>query len=325
MTKPLEMESVETGHMELGYTKIGHMDPENGETFVYLMDVRELLGRPWTAEDESRGIEPGEGDLRRIEELSEILSRERQEKIRANRFLRGKLLSLGAGLLLDYGLRMWRPESGCGSDEVAGLESVSGSGEPAGLESVHSLEEAVGLKSGCGSDEVVPLLRERDVTFVYGEQKKPCLRDYPHLHFNLSHSGTMAMAAFAGSEVGCDIEEMRKPNYQVVKRFFAPEEIRQVEKEADPEKKRELFYRFWTLKESFIKATGEGMQRPLDGFAFQLPRPSAFVSPGGEPLPYEFEEYSLPGYRAALCQIEPGRTVQWRVLSADDILRVCRP
>ena len=56
---------------------------------------------------------------------------------------------------------------------------------------------------------------------------------------------------------------------KIANRYFAPEESSIVHA-APPDQARHLFFRFWTLKEAFIKATGEGLIRPLDSFAFTL-------------------------------------------------------
>ncbi len=55
---------------------------------------------------------------------------------------------------------------------------------------------------------------------------------------------------------------------QVAKSLFAPEmqdDIMATESDAT---RIALFYRFWTLGEAFIKATGEGISQGLRSFAF---------------------------------------------------------
>ncbi|MDE5932051.1 MAG: hypothetical protein K2H40_06150, partial [Lachnospiraceae bacterium] len=47
-------------------------------------------------------------------------------------------------------------------------------------------------------------LCERNAAVIYGENGKPRLPQYPHIHFSLSHSGSRAMAVFADVETGCD-------------------------------------------------------------------------------------------------------------------------
>ena len=51
--------------------------------------------------------------------------------------------------------------------------------------------------------------------------------------------------------------------------FFAPEECQQVTQSIEPERKMKML-EFWTLKESYIKAVGQGLSIELDSFAFRL-------------------------------------------------------
>ena len=67
------------------------------------------------------------------------------------------------------------------------------------------------------------------------------------------------MCAISDCEVGCDVE-MIKDNTKVANRFFTGHEAELARDNA------EVFTRIWTLKESFIKATGEGLKRPLNSF-----------------------------------------------------------
>jgi 4'-phosphopantetheinyl transferase len=90
------------------------------------------------------------------------------------------------------------------------------------------------------------------------------------LHFNLSHSSEWVVCAVSRIPViGIDIERCNR-NVEVLRlarRFFSPREYRDVLARADEERKHR-FFDYWTLKESYIKARGEGISLGLDKFGF---------------------------------------------------------
>ena len=107
--------------------------------------------------------------------------------------------------------------------------------------------------------------------FVTGEFGKPALApDFREckLHFNISHTRGLVACAIARQEVGLDVERSdRTIDLDIARRYFAPEEVRLLSS-LPPGQQGNAFFRFWSLKEAFIKATGEGLSRPLDSFAF---------------------------------------------------------
>ena len=210
------------------------------EVYVYMMRV----DAPLTSENE--------------EMLKSRLSETRQEKIRKLRFEADKRLSLGAGLLLDYGLRRYG-------------------------------------------------LRERTETFATIENGKPCLVHHPEIQFNLSHSGSMVMAAFSSCPVGCDVEIKQRARMDVAKRFFAPAEQRVLLAAKTEEERDLLFSRLWTLKESYLKVGGQGMAMALDSFVIELGGQPRLVGESGKE--YRFQEFSLSDYCASVCvqRKEPGK------------------
>ncbi len=113
------------------------------------------------------------------------------------------------------------------------------------------------------------------VRINYGKNDKPALADTydsQEMHFNLSHSEGMAIYAFTGNrEIGIDIEQIRNiPDMeQIFERFFSPRE-NEVFSILSESKRKEAFFNCWTRKEAFIKATGDGLSRPLDGFDVSL-------------------------------------------------------
>lgn len=180
----------------------------------------------------------------------------------------------------------------------------------------------VGLLLNTGLKEYGLSGKEERVGFC--GNRKPYLMDHPEIHFNLSHSGTMVMAAFADREIGCDIEKNGKADFRVARRFFHEAEQADLEQQPDLDAKTDRFYRYWTLKESFLKVTGEGMRLAMNRFCIRLDEAGCPEEPGmsrnaggtGETIsveldgirqPYSFREWQLPGYHAALCVKEnPG-------------------
>lgn len=137
----------------------------------------------------------------------------------------------------------------------------------------------------------------------YGENQKPYLLDYPDIHYNLSHSGEMAMCIAADTEVGCDIEEINPHmNLGIAKRFFTTNEYEAIMREETEDKKKDMFFRLWTLKESFLKVTGLGMKLPLNSFEMIL-GDSIQVKYEGNLAAYEFREYCYEHYKAAVCRL----------------------
>ena len=46
---------------------------------------------------------------------------------------------------------------------------------------------------------------------AFGPHGKPFLRDYPHIHFNLSHCSRAALCVVGDAPVGCDVETVTTP------------------------------------------------------------------------------------------------------------------
>lgn len=100
--------------------------------------------------------------------------------------------------------------------------------------------------------------------------------DAASLTFNLSHSErTVVLALSCGCELGVDVEDLRPSvPLAVADRYFAAGEVRQL-RAVPIEARPQRFLDFWTLKESYIKARGQGLSLPLNGFEFELMRPGS--------------------------------------------------
>jgi 4'-phosphopantetheinyl transferase len=113
-----------------------------------------------------------------------------------------------------------------------------------------------------------------ELRFRYGAHGKPALADAGALdvRFNLSHSGDgTVLAVTRGRDLGIDLERLRSfDNFEdLAGRFFAPREVAALAEVPAGERVR-AFFACWTRKEAFIKASGEGLARPLDGFVVSL-------------------------------------------------------
>ena len=111
----------------------------------------------------------------------------------------------------------------------------------------------------------------RDLHFNYGAKGKPSLAG-ARIQFNASHSGDLALLAFTlDCELGVDAEVIRPmPDIEdIAKRFFSTEETAEL-MSLSAAQREQGFFLCWTRKEAYIKATGEGLSAPLDGFRVTL-------------------------------------------------------
>jgi 4'-phosphopantetheinyl transferase len=92
----------------------------------------------------------------------------------------------------------------------------------------------------------------------------------PDLRFNLSHTpGLVACAVTIGREVGVDVEYIgrRLTHDNIPERFFSAREVADL-RALPRDQQATVFFDYWTLKESYIKARGLGLALPLGQFTF---------------------------------------------------------
>lgn len=100
--------------------------------------------------------------------------------------------------------------------------------------------------------------------FGYGAYGKPFLKDFPGIHFNISHTSYAMICAVSYMPVGIDIEKKRKINRRIMSRYFTEPERNYVFSENYHQDER--FTRIWTMKESYVKFTGKGLHQSFDTF-----------------------------------------------------------
>ena len=112
----------------------------------------------------------------------------------------------------------------------------------------------------------------KQLRFSYGAWGKPALIGESRLRFNMSHSHGVALYAVTeGREIGVDVEHIRADfaSDDIARRFFSGCEFGAL-RELPAEDRVAGFFRCWTRKEAYIKATGRGLSQPLDGFDVTL-------------------------------------------------------
>lgn len=113
-------------------------------------------------------------------------------------------------------------------------------------------------------------LEEKNIFFSedlidYTEHGKPYLKGYDKVFFNISHCREIAVCAIEDTVVGVDVENIRQRLKRVMQRTYSEREIEYVECSENPD---EMFFRIWTLKESFVKALGIGISYPMNTAEF---------------------------------------------------------
>lgn len=150
----------------------------------------------------------------------------------------------------------------------------------------------------------------KKLPFGYGDRGKPYLETTSAggmVQFNVSHSqGTALYAVTLGSNIGIDLEAIRPiDHHNLAQRFFSPTEAATLA-QLPPESQQTAFFRAWTSKEAYLKATGEGIAGGLAAVEISInpENPPQLLSISGNP--YLTERWSLqeldpgPGFTAAI-------------------------
>ena len=116
------------------------------------------------------------------------------------------------------------------------------------------------------------------------------------LCFNISHSGSYVLFALSGSEVGCDIEEIRfLKGIRLGKIVFCDNEMKLLGNAFD---RLGTFFELWTKKEALLKCMGDGFHRGAK---------SVDVSNGKfseNQTEYYIKQYKFSDYEISLCSVQ---------------------
>lgn len=154
------------------------------------------------------------------------------------------------------------------------------------------------------------LIREfgEGARFKKNESGKPYLVGNEK-YFNLSHSGEIAILAVSHDEVGCDVQFNGKFNGIVGKLSASEKKMAAASSNkfdaayaADNGVYEEniacsdMLRRIWAAKESYVKALGVGLRRPLDSYTARILDDMPHVDDPETGKRYYLKEYNLKDY-----------------------------
>lgn len=148
-----------------------------------------------------------------------------------------------------------------------------------------------------------------------GRYGKPYWLGKEKIYFNVSNTSGLVVCACSDCEIGVDAEKAREVRMPILKKCCSPEEISYIFQEEEQKSLiQSRFLQLWTLKESYIKMTGEGMHFPMKEITFSLEE--------GEPQiksnrPEFFVQEKVGDYWIALCAREEAEVV-WREVNVQE-------
>ncbi|XP_044753855.1 L-aminoadipate-semialdehyde dehydrogenase-phosphopantetheinyl transferase [Coccinella septempunctata] len=180
-----------------------------------------------------------------------------------------------------------------------------------------------------------------EIFFKRDERGKPILEDpmFQHIKFNVSHQGDYVV--LAGSTeleaLGVDVMKMEYKGgkelsefFRIMNRQFTSNEWQTINQGTD-EYKIKMFARHWCLKESYVKATGVGLNLNLLRMNFEIKQKTlcrneivndTVLYVDGEKVNWEFHEMLLDDNHCAAVAMAGSNTskVKFRELEIDELI-----
>lgn len=181
---------------------------------------------------------------------------------------------------LDKGeVHLWRISLTGNTQEIEGLSSIISLEEKDQAKRFISESAYIGFIVGRGCIRKILggylKINPANIQFKYSTTGKPELSsDFydPNLQFNYSQSGNYGLLGVTDQRcIGVDIEKIREDiDFQpVAERFFTSDEVSYLTQLAE-DSQRVGFFRMWTAKEAYLKATGIGLSRSFSQLDIQL-------------------------------------------------------
>lgn len=135
------------------------------------------------------------------------------------------------------------------------------------------------------------------------EHGKPYLTETSEIYVNWSHSRDYVICVISDQEVGIDLQKMdREPKENLIRKALTEEEQEFYRSVPKPERQK-LFYQYWSVKESFLKALGTGFYTSLHTFQVDMEEEQPRISHHINRKNYSCRllTFREPDYVAAVC------------------------
>jgi 4'-phosphopantetheinyl transferase len=162
---------------------------------------------------------------------------------------------------------------------------------------------------------------DQEISLVFGEKGKPHIGNLSNVHFNISHSGHYVVCAVSSTEIGIDVERVRKVNLRIAERFFSEAEIRDLMVLGE-EERMQYFITLWTIKESYLKAIGRGLTQHLNSFTIIKQNGSYKLTGNKQAEGFGIETHQLSSnYLMAVCAPLPNSLIEIKHISLKEIIK----
>lgn len=168
-------------------------------------------------------------------------------------------------------------------------------------------------KLSCGAYLLLKkLLNEENISHpIFKTEKygKAYISNYENIYFNLSHSGKIVLCAISDMEVGVDVEYIDPAiDLNIAKHYFYNSEYENI---MNAKNKSDEFFKYWVLKESYMKYTGLGMNLKLNSFEILIDNE---IKLKNDSKNLKFKLFDIENYKIAIsCHYDISKLIEYDV------------